>query len=97
MNKPAMAIVGLMSACAACCAIPIAVPLLGGISVAALAWLTGHEVAVASAALVLAGLLAGAVRWRRALQRKSPSAAGPNGTAVASRCGCSVSTSKEGA
>lgn len=97
MNKPAMATLGLIGACAACCTIPIAVPLMSGMLITALAWLTSHEITVVIAGLVLAAFVAAALRRRSRLQRKSVCAAEPSGTATTSRCGCSEAPRKQSA
>ncbi|MFN9470607.1 hypothetical protein [Acidovorax sp.] len=39
MKKPLLATIGLAGACAACCAVPLLVPILSGLSVAGLAGL----------------------------------------------------------
>ena len=64
---------GTAAACAACCALPLLVPLLGGLAVASGLSMAPWAVVVAAAAGV--GALLSWVRWRRKRQR-------------AARCGC---------
>ena len=104
MKKPVLATMGVVGACAACCAIPLALPLLSGLSVASLASINwdglniGRELAVAGAALVAAGLVWGGLWWSR--KRKAAACAatvatpGASGApAAGSACGCSSTTS----
>ncbi|MDP2817683.1 MAG: hypothetical protein Q8O29_05285 [Polaromonas sp.] len=102
MKKPALATLGVVGACAACCTIPLAIPLLSGLSVAGLVSIDwdglnlGSEVATAAMGLVAAVLVGGGIWWQR--KRKATTAcAAPSGTAAASPapagsgCGCSSS------
>ncbi len=107
MNKPALATMAVIGACAACCTIPLALPLLSGLSVAGLASIdwdclnVGSEVAAVGVGLVAAVLVGGGIWWHR--KRKAVTAcAAPSATAAAlpasagSGCGCSSTpTSKE--
>ena len=84
MKKPVLATLGVVGACAACCAIPLALPLLSGLSVAGLAsidwdWLNiGGEVAAVGAGLAAAALVGGGLWWHR--KRRA--------TRCASACSC---------
>ena len=98
MKKPLLASLGLIGACAACCAIPLAIPLASGLSVAGLAsidWNTlaiGGDVAAVASGLATAGLVGGAIWWHRrrnAAARCAPIA--PTEEAAprcATACGC---------
>ena len=107
MKKPALATLGVVGACAACCTIPLAIPLLSGLSVAGLIsvdWDSlklSSEMAAAATGLVAAAVLGGGIWWYR--KRNAATAwAVSSGTAAAlpaaaeSGCGCSSSpNSKE--
>jgi hypothetical protein len=73
MKKTFLAALGLAGACAACCSIPIALTLFGGLSAAgATAWFLGSPMAQLAVMGVAAALLlaaAGAWRARRARAR----------------------------
>lgn len=85
MKKTALAALGVAGACAACCAIPIALPLVGGLSVVGLTglgtslFLADHGWLLAAGVLGLAGVV-GVLVWRRL--RPKPSAC------ARSACGC---------
>jgi len=97
MKKPALAAMGLIGACAACCAIPLAIPLISGLSVAGLAsidWggLTmGSELAIV-AGLAAAGLVTSGLWWHR---RRTAAAQCALPTPAASGCGCATKASNE--
>lgn len=107
MKKPALATIGVIGACAACCTIPLALPLLGGLSVAGLASIdwdclnVGSEVAAIGVGLVAALLVGGGIWWHR--KRKAATACAVSSASAAvlpasagSGCGGScTSTSKE--
>ncbi len=62
MKKPVLAAVGVAGACAACCAIPLLVPLVGGVSVGSLiAMASGDWWGLSSKAPVIASVIAVAV------------------------------------
>lgn len=65
MKKPLFAALGVAGACAACCSIPLLLPLLGGTAVAALLAGWGLELGTALNVLFAAALVAavGAVLW----------------------------------
>lgn len=101
MKKPILATVGVAGACAACCAIPILLPLASGLSVAGLVGFDweqlgiGREMlAVAAGSLVAAG--AGLGLWT--VRRRRTASACASQTALQERqqpqssCGCSGST-----
>lgn len=94
MKKPLLATLGVAGACAACCSIPLVLPLLGGTAVAALLAGWGLELGAALKVLISAVLVAavGAVLWAkrsRKLDCQNPGSSAavacvppPNG------CGC---------
>jgi hypothetical protein len=96
MKKPALAALGVVGACAACCAIPVALPLLGGLSALGITGLgagalgTDWELALAVGAGASAVAVAGRVWWKRG--RKAAACAAPvaksNGALATSGCGC---------
>lgn len=100
MKKPALAALGVAGACAACCAIPLALPLVGGLATVALTGLgtslffTDYGWVLAAAVLALAGV-AGALVWRRLRRQPTACAVEPLPEAKASPgcaqsgCGCS--------
>lgn len=62
MKKPFLAVFGVAGACAACCAIPLAIPLLGGLSLAGAGFMSWETLAAGPAILPLGvGALAAAV------------------------------------
>lgn len=65
MKKPLFAALGVAGACAACCSIPLLLPLLGGTAVAALLAGWGLELGTALNVLIAAALVVavGAVLW----------------------------------
>lgn len=79
MKKPALATMGVIGACAACCTIPLALPLLSGLSIAGLASIDWDrlnvvgDVAAVGAGLAAAGLVGGGIWWHR--KRKARTAA----------------------
>lgn len=74
--KQTMTFLGLAGACAACCAVPLVLPLLGA-GALGIAWLSPESALGVAAALVVAGLAIGIARQRKA-------SAVANGA-----CGCS--------
>lgn len=101
MKKPVLTTVGVIGACAACCAIPLVIPLMAGVSVAGLAsidWscLTeASEIAVLSAGLAAALLVGGGIWYYR--KRKAAAKCGQSELAAPtdSACGCSQTPAKE--
>ena len=101
MKKPALATLGVVGACAACCAIPLAIPFMSGLSVAGLASIDlecltiGGEFAAIAAGLAAAGLVGAGMWWYRRRQAAArcapPALAAPAGPG----CGCSSITPKE--
>jgi membrane protein implicated in regulation of membrane protease activity len=91
MNKPILAAIGLAGACVACCSIPIAFTLLGGVSAAGLAgWVLGDwtgQIAATALAAVVIGTLC---MWkaRRAKTGGATEDAPACSTAGAGGCGC---------
>jgi len=96
MKKPFLAILGLAGACAACCSLPIALTLVGGLSTAGFAtWILGNQTAQLAVAGLGALLVIGIVIWRAS--RASPSRENSQGMSCTlsptAKCGC-ASTSK---
>lgn len=98
MKKPILATVGIAGACAACCAIPIVVPLLSGLSVAGMLGIDwrqlpvgGELMAVAAGAAV--ALAAGLSIWTSRRRRSAAACAASVGKKdwPASSCGCDKS------
>ena len=101
MKKPALATLGVVGACAACCAIPLAIPLVSGLSIAGLAsidWdcltLSG-EVAAISAGMTAAGLVGGGLWWHRRRKVAAQCAASALTAPSGSGCGCQATPLKE--
>lgn len=100
MKRPALATLGVVGACAACCAIPLAIPLMSGLSVAGLASIdwdclsVGGEVAAAGAGLAAATLVGAGMWWHRR-QTAANKCAAPEPAAATAGCGCGSTTSKE--
>ena len=92
MKKPILATLGIAGACAACCAIPIVLPVLSGLSVAGLLSFDGIRAAltpsvlaaVAGAAVALA---VGAGLWISRRRQTAPACAMPV-DGKSSGCGC---------
>jgi len=80
MKKPLGAVLGLTAACAACCAILLAVPTILAVAGITSAWLGAHVVGTAIAAT--AALLFGVALWQRARSKSA---------AAKKDCGCDVS------
>lgn len=99
MKKPLLTTIGLAGACAACCAVPLLVPIISGLSVAGLVGIDWSRLAaspeyltvvvgVAVAFAVAMGLWL--VRRRRATSACASTATPNNGEMLsASSCGCS--------
>ena len=95
MKKPLLATLGVVGACAACCAIPVVLPLLGGSALAAALAAWGLDVGwpwtATLSALALTGLALGARQLWRVRQSRCTEAAPPASTACAlprGGCGC---------
>ena len=94
MKKPLLAALGVAGACAACCSIPLLLPLLGGTAIAALLAGSGLEAGTALNVLIAAALVAtvGAVLWIR--RRRKASCQNPGSSTPAActlppgGCGC---------
>ncbi len=104
MKKPALATMGVIGACAACCTIPLALPLLSGLSVAGLASIdwdclnVAGEAAAVGAGLVAAGLVGGGIWWHRKRKARAACAAAagtPKALAAPCGSGCGTSNTKE--
>ena len=72
MKKPVLAALGITAACAACCAIPLALPLLAGIGAASLTLFEWTSLAVPAATGI--AVFAGAAFWLA--RRRSKKACG---------------------
>ena len=98
MKKPLFAALGVAGACAACCAIPLALPLLGGTAVAALVAAWGLDLGTNidwTVAAIFAAGSAGFLIWSR---RRPQAACDKNGTSTSCTlppggCGCSSKSS----
>jgi hypothetical protein len=98
MKKTIYGALGLAGACAACCAIPLAFPMLAGASLAGAAgFAAGDSMLIAAAAASVVGL--GIFLRRRALQARSGSscAAAPAAQAPSNGSrGCSANAGSAG-
>lgn len=106
MKKPILATLGVVGACAACCTIPLAIPLLGGLSAAGLVsvdWVglsVGSGVPTVAIGLAAAVLVGSGLWWHRRRQTATACAA-PSGNAAAlpapagSGCKCSSTPSSK--
>ena len=98
MKKPLLTTIGLAGACAACCAVPLLVPILSGLSVAGLIGLDWRQmtsnpqymaVVIGTTVALAVALGLWLVRRRRATRACAPATAPGNGdTPTASSCGC---------
>lgn len=98
MKKPLLATIGLAGACAACCAVPVLVPVISGLSVAGLAGLDWERLLASreylASALGVAAALAVALGIWLARRRRVGASCSLSGLAAdnapgASRgCGC---------
>ena len=103
MKKPILATVGIAGACAACCAIPIVVPLLSGLSVAGMLGIgwghlpPGWELMAVGAGAVVA-LVVGLSIWTTRRRRLAAGCASSTGKrdSPASACGCDKSATAGG-
>lgn len=104
MKKPVLAVFGVAGACAACCAIPLAIPLWAGLSAAGMGWL-GWETLASGSSLLLAGagmltvaLIAAGVMARRSRKNSCAVQASDKACAVntdktqAGTCACAPGT-----
>lgn len=101
MKKPLLTTIGIAGACAACCAVPLLVPIISGLSVAGLFgldWdlLTTNRAYLAAVAGIAAGLAVALGLWlakrRRAAQACGTSPVpteGGSSLQSQSSCGCS--------
>ena len=85
MKKPLFAALGVAGACAACCSIPLLIPLLGGTAIAALVTGWGLELGTALNILIAAALVVavGTVLWLK--RRGKPGCQNP-GSSTPSAC-----------
>ncbi|MCA0212707.1 MAG: hypothetical protein Q8K31_04140 [Burkholderiaceae bacterium] len=92
MKKPILATFGVAGACAACCAIPIAIPLLSGLSVASLLSFEWAQTTLTSGTLAVAAGIATAIAAGVGLwvaRRRQPALACSVPVDVkATSCGC---------
>ncbi len=92
-KHPLLATLGVAGACAACCAIPLAVPLLTGLSVAGVTvfdwqgWIGSNGWALPAGAGIGTALLVGVALWI-ARKRRASACASPLGTSAAKAGGC---------
>lgn len=103
MKKPALAALGVVGACAACCAIPVALPLISGLSALGIVGLGAdalgaqREVLIGAAALSFAGVAGAVVWWKRRNSAAACAAPAATSGAQASGCGCSSTAGAQGA
>lgn len=96
MKKPLLAALGLAGACVACCTVPLALTLVGGLSAAGLAgglgaWWAGHWGAWAAVATVLILAASARVWWvRRANARRADQEAPACPSGAAGACACTA-------
>jgi len=85
MKKPLFAALGVAGACAACCSIPLQLPLLGGTALAALLAGWGLELGAALNVLIAAALVAvvGAALW---MKRRSKADCQNSGSSPPAAC-----------
>ncbi len=94
MKKTIYGALGLAGACAACCAIPIAFPMLAGASLAGAAgWAAGDSLMIAGGA---AAVVAGAIFWTRARRAKAGAACAPKTDPANAACACAASPDAKG-
>ena len=110
MKKPVLGGLAVAGACAACCAIPLAVPLISGASAAGLTWLidweritVDSEVLAIGAGLGAVLLVGGGLWWsgrRNAaacrVEEASPAVESSSSASAGSGCACAA-TSAPGA
>lgn len=87
--KKVLGLVGVAAACGVCCAIPLALPLLGGVAASSLGFAFGWEVAALLGLAAVAFTLFLARRQRAAAAACAPAASG------SSSCGCAGSATTE--
>ena len=80
--KKVLGLLGIVAACGACCAVPLALPMLGGLTASGLGLMIGWEAAVAGGLVATMAL----VMWVRS--RGAPLAAAQEQPPSAD-CGCS--------
>jgi hypothetical protein len=96
MKKPLLAAVGLIGACAACCAFPLLIPVLGGLSVGLLTTagvgaiqIDGQFVAIGAG--IVTALAVGVGIWHKRRRPNSCTLPGiANNPLPPSACGCSA-------
>ena len=89
--KPLLALLGVGAACAACCAIPVALPLIGGLAVSgALGIIAGWQLALGAGALAVIAGTAWHLRRRRHVRAIKP------GRETVAACGCDTGGSSAG-
>lgn len=95
MKKTVLAILGVGGACAACCAVPILLPLISGTLIAGAAGLaSGQTVLVAAGAAGAAALGVAALWFMRRPRQAESCATSETGTAEAEGPGCGCGPSK---
>ncbi|MED5620227.1 hypothetical protein [Ideonella sp. BN130291] len=81
--KKVLGLLGVAAACGLCCAVPVGVPLLGGLAASGMGWALGWEAAAVAALVGGVVLLVWARRRQASAARCAPKAASSAG------CGCS--------
>lgn len=104
MKKPVLAVLGVAGACAACCAIPLAIPLWAGLSAAGMGWLgweglaSGSGLLLAGAGMIAVALIVAAIMARRSqktactVQATDQACAVTPGKPQARTCACAPGT-----
>lgn len=101
MNKSVLATLGVVGACAACCAIPLAIPLVSGLSVAGVTSMDWEFLTMSStgasvgAGLAAAAVVGGGMWWQRRRVAAANCAAATTAAATAVGCGCGSQAPKE--
>ena len=90
MKKPVMATLGVVGACAACCAIPLAIPLLAGLSVGGLVMLEAPylPIGLGIALALLVGMGLWLLRRRQRACSVGAKEAACSTDGAAKTCGC---------
>jgi len=102
MNKPALATLGVVGACAVCCSIPLVIPVMTGLSVAGLVSVDGGfmsggaQMLAVGAGLAVALLMSGGIWWhRRQTATRCGQTQGAATVGSGSGCGAAQGSSKE--
>lgn len=83
--KKILSVLGIVGACALCCAIPLAIPLLGAAVASGAGLALGWDVALCGAILVVGA--AGVMLWYRRAEKAKAAGCGPACGADGKQCG----------